>query len=144
MVLPREAGMALRRGRVHAQPQVDPPDHAGVSRPARSIDLAAGGADAEAVRLVSQLLEALDYAHGHGVISGLLNLSRNLGLVTGASAMGAVFALGAQATDVMTARPEAIAAGMRATFAAATVLIAVALAIAIAGGRGAAGYGRLV
>ena len=83
-------------------------------------------------------------AHGHGVISGLLNLSRNLGLVTGASAMGAVFALGAQATDVMTARPEAIAAGMRATFAAATVLIAVALAIAIAGGRGAAGYGRLV
>ena len=29
-----------------------------------------------------------------GVISGLLNLSRNLGLITGASVMGAVFALG--------------------------------------------------
>ena len=31
-----------------------------------------------------------------GVISGMLNLSRNLGLITGASVMGAVFALGAR------------------------------------------------
>ncbi len=36
-----------------------------------------------------------------GVISGLLNLSRNLGLITGASVMGAVFALGS-ATNTMT------------------------------------------
>lgn len=65
-----------------------------------------------------------------GVISGLLNLSRNLGLITGASVMGAVFALGAAATDMMTARPEAVAAGMQLTFAVAAVLILVALAIA--------------
>jgi hypothetical protein len=65
-----------------------------------------------------------------GVISGLLNLSRNLGLITGASVMGAVFALGAAATDMMTARPEAVVNGMQLTFAVAAVLIVVALAIA--------------
>jgi predicted MFS family arabinose efflux permease len=65
-----------------------------------------------------------------GVISGLLNLSRNLGLITGASVMGAVFALGSTTTDMMTARPEDNAAGMRLTFAVAAVLIVVALAIA--------------
>jgi EmrB/QacA subfamily drug resistance transporter len=67
-----------------------------------------------------------------GVISGLLNLSRNLGLITGASVMGTVFTLGAATTNVMTARPEAVAAGMRITFAVATALIVVALAIAAA------------
>jgi MFS family permease len=67
-----------------------------------------------------------------GVVSGLLGLSRNLGLITGASLMGAVFALGSAATDIMTAHPEAVAAGMRITFAVATVLIVVALAIAYA------------
>jgi MFS family permease len=65
-----------------------------------------------------------------GVISGLLNLSRNLGLITGASVMGAVFALGSATTNSMAARPEAVAAGMRLTFAVAAVLIVVALAIA--------------
>jgi DMSO reductase anchor subunit len=65
-----------------------------------------------------------------GVISGMLNLSRNLGLITGASVMGTVFALGSAATNLMTARPEAVAAGMRITFAVAAVLIVVALAIA--------------
>ncbi len=69
-----------------------------------------------------------------GVISGMLNLSRNLGLITGASAMGAVFALASRAVDVAAARPEAVAAGMRFTFAVAAVLILVALAIA-AGSR---------
>src|SRR6185295_16109030 len=39
-----------------------------------------------------------------GVISGLLNLSRNLGLVTGASVMGTVFALGSATAHVTTAR----------------------------------------
>ena len=56
---------------------------------------------------------------GHrGVVSGLLTLSRNLGLVTGASAMGAVFAWGAGAQDLLAAPPQALAAGMRATFLA--------------------------
>jgi EmrB/QacA subfamily drug resistance transporter len=66
-----------------------------------------------------------------GVISGLLNLSRNLGLITGASVMGAVFALASATTDVTMAPPEAIAAGMRITFAVAAILIVVALAIAV-------------
>jgi EmrB/QacA subfamily drug resistance transporter len=69
-----------------------------------------------------------------GVISGMLNLSRNLGLITGASVMGAVFALGSATTDITTAHPEAVATGMRITFAVAAILIVVALAIA-AGSR---------
>ena len=66
-----------------------------------------------------------------GVISGLLNLSRNLGLITGASVMGAVFALASATTDITTAHPEAVATGMRITFAVAAMLIVVALAIAV-------------
>jgi len=66
-----------------------------------------------------------------GVISGMLSLSRNLGLITGASVMGSVFAHAAATTDMMTARPEAVAVGMRITFAVAAVLVTFALAIAI-------------
>ncbi len=66
-----------------------------------------------------------------GVISGILNLSRNLGLITGASAMGAVFAFAAATTDITAAAPEAVATGMRITFAVAGVLIVAALAIAV-------------
>jgi MFS family permease len=66
-----------------------------------------------------------------GVISGLLNLSRNLGLITGASVMGAVFALASATSDLTTARPEAVATGLRVTFAVAGVLIVGALAIAM-------------
>ena len=73
-------------------------------------------------------------ADRRGVISGLLNLSRNLGLITGASAMGAVFALGSATTDITTAPPDSVATGMRITFAVAGVLIGVALALA-AGSR---------
>ncbi len=65
-----------------------------------------------------------------GVISGLLGLSRNLGLITGASAMGAVFALGSAVADMTTARSDAVISGMRMTFAVATVLIVLALAVA--------------
>lgn len=66
-----------------------------------------------------------------GVISGMLSLSRNLGLITGASVMGAVFALAAAATDITRARPEAVATGMQVTFAVAAILVIVALAMAI-------------
>ena len=72
-----------------------------------------------------------------GVISGMLNLSRNLGLITGASAMGAVFAFASATTDIATAPPDAIAAGMRIAFAIAAVLALLAVAIAIAGRAGA-------
>ena len=70
------------------------------------------------------------HAEQRGVISGLLNLSRNLGLVTGASVMGAVFALGSANTGIMAAGPKAVANGMQTTFAVATALIVAALAIA--------------
>jgi EmrB/QacA subfamily drug resistance transporter len=70
-----------------------------------------------------------------GVVSGMLNLSRNLGLITGASVMGAVFALGAGTASILTASPEATTAGMKTTFTVAAVLIVAALAIARAGVR---------
>ena len=66
-----------------------------------------------------------------GVVSGMLSLSRNLGLITGASVMGVVFALAAGTSDMAAAHPEDIATGMRTTFAVATTLIVVALVIAI-------------
>jgi EmrB/QacA subfamily drug resistance transporter len=66
-----------------------------------------------------------------GTIFGMLNLSRNLGLITGASVMGAVFAFGSATNDIATARPDAVATGMRITFAVAAGLLVVALAIAI-------------
>lgn len=65
-----------------------------------------------------------------GVISGLLTLSRNLGLVTGASAMGAVFAATFGTTGGVQATPAAVAAGMHLMFAIATGLIVVSLAVA--------------
>jgi MFS family permease len=54
-----------------------------------------------------------------GFVSGLLTLSRNIGLIAGASAMGALFA----------------AHGMRPTFLAAAALVLAALAIAAATAR---------
>jgi MFS family permease len=76
-----------------------------------------------------------------GVVSGMLNLSRNLGLITGASAMGAVFAFSAAASDPTSAGPEAVARGMQMTFAVAAILIVFALAIAV-GSRGRTTPGR--
>ena len=66
-----------------------------------------------------------------GVISSLLNLSRNLGLITGASVMGAVFTIASATGDITMAPPEAVATGMRTTFAVAAMLILMALAIAV-------------
>jgi EmrB/QacA subfamily drug resistance transporter len=65
-----------------------------------------------------------------GVIAGMLSLSRNLGLITGVSALGAVFAFASSSTDVTTALPQAVAAGMRVTFNVAALLILVAIAVA--------------
>ena len=79
-----------------------------------------------------------------GVISGMLNLSRNLGLITGASVMGAVFSFASATTDIATARPEAIAAGMRVTFAVAGALIVVAFALAARAMRRQPTQARLV
>lgn len=77
-----------------------------------------------------------------GIISGMLSLSRNLGLITGASVMGAVFAFASATADITTARPEAVATGMRTTFAVAAILVIVALVLAM-GGRALATTYRL-
>jgi len=45
--------------------------------------------------------------------------------------MGAVFALASATIDVTTARPEAVATGMRITFAVAAILIVCAIVIAL-------------
>jgi hypothetical protein len=66
-----------------------------------------------------------------GVVSGLLNLSRNLGLITGASAMGAVFALASRTRDIATAGVDAVASGTHAAFAVAAALVFGALLLAI-------------
>lgn len=70
-----------------------------------------------------------------GVVSGMLGLSRNLGLVTGASLMGAVFARASATADIASAPAGAVATGMRFTFLVAAVLILVALAAVAAAGR---------
>ena len=69
-------------------------------------------------------------ADRRGVISGMLNLSRNLGLISGASFMGTIFALASASTDLSGAPPEAVAGGMRLTYAVAAALIVVAIVIA--------------
>ena len=72
-------------------------------------------------------------ADRRGVVSGLLNLSRNLGAMTGASVMGAVFAMAADAADMTAAHPADVTDGMQTTFMVAAMLIVVALAIAVCG-----------
>jgi len=69
-------------------------------------------------------------AADRGVMSGLLALSRNLGLITGASVLGAVFAFAAGTNDLASAAPAAIATGTRVTFAVAGLLTVAALALA--------------
>src|SRR4029079_10578777 len=64
-----------------------------------------------------------------GVISGMLNLSRNLGLITGASALSAVFTLASAASDITMAEPQAVANGMRVTFAVAAGMMVLGLVI---------------
>ncbi|WP_405442695.1 MFS transporter [Streptomyces avidinii] len=80
-------------------------------------------------------------ADRRGVVSGMLNLSRNLGLVTGASVMGAVFAHASATADIASAPAAAVATGTRFTFlvAAALTLAALAVCAAVTLGRPADG-----
>jgi hypothetical protein len=64
-----------------------------------------------------------------GVTSALLGLSRNLGLITGASAMGAIFAWASGATS----GGNGAQAGLAATFGVAALLAAVALGATLLG-----------
>ncbi len=68
-----------------------------------------------------------------GMASGLLGLSRNIGLMAGASLMGAVFAYGAGTGDFIHAAPAAISAGMQLTFLLAGGLMIAAMAVVFAG-----------
>ncbi len=74
-------------------------------------------------------------ADQRGLVSGMIGLSRNLGLVTGAAALGAVFAVAAGTADIHVASPEAVAQGMRVTFGVAALLILLAAGIAARAGR---------
>jgi EmrB/QacA subfamily drug resistance transporter len=73
-------------------------------------------------------------ASERGVISGLLSLSRNLGLITGAAVMGAVFAIasaGSAGAGNIPSSPAAVATGMQTTFIVAAILTSTALVIAL-------------
>ncbi|RGC64945.1 Multidrug resistance protein stp [Micromonospora sp. MW-13] len=66
-----------------------------------------------------------------GLVSGMLNLSRNLGLITGASVMGTVFTAAAGTSDITTAAPAQVARGTHWTFAADALLVALGLTVVL-------------
>lgn len=66
-------------------------------------------------------------AERRGVTSGLLGLSRNLGLVTGASVLAALFAAASGSAEIATAPPEALADALRATFLVTAALLVAAV-----------------
>ena len=70
-----------------------------------------------------------------GTVSGLLNLSRNIGLILGASGMGVIFSLGAGTSEFVQASGEAIAAGMQLTFSVAGGMMIAAILVARVAGR---------
>jgi MFS family permease len=65
-----------------------------------------------------------------GLVSGLLGLSRNLGLITGASAISAVFAFGSRGIRALNLEPGP-ASGLQVTFAVAALLGATALLLSL-------------
>jgi MFS family permease len=70
-------------------------------------------------------------ADQRGVVSGLLNLSRNLGLITGASLMGAVFAFASGSFATADGPAAAALAGMRVSYAVAALMVVGAIGIAL-------------
>jgi len=74
-------------------------------------------------------------SENRGVTAGLLGLSRNLGLVTGASVIAALFAAASGAPEIGGASPEALTTALRTTFVATAALLAVAVAVAFSVGR---------
>lgn len=65
-----------------------------------------------------------------GLVSGLLGLARNFGLITGASVMGAVFALASRTDGNAASSPDMVATGQHITFGLAGALILMAFVIA--------------
>jgi MFS family permease len=78
-------------------------------------------------------------AEQRGLVSALLTLSRNLGLVTGASAMGAVFLAATGVAGLAQADAASIASSTRVTFAVGLLLLACATALAWMPARAVAG-----
>jgi Na+/melibiose symporter-like transporter len=80
-----------------------------------------------------------------GIVSGMLGLSRNLGLITGAAVMGAIFALASGTPELVTAPTAALSGGLRVTFilSAGLVLAAVALSLRRTTSSARPGTGRL-
>ena len=73
-----------------------------------------------------------------GVVSGLLSLSRNLGLITGASLMAAIFAMGRPVQTLSVSHAQGVATGLHLTFGVAALLIGLALVIVMTTFRRAA------
>jgi MFS family permease len=69
-----------------------------------------------------------------GITSALLGLARNVGLITGASLMGAIFSIGKQGLPGL-GLPAGSASGLRLCFAVAFLLAAASLALTIKFGR---------
>ncbi|WP_240958793.1 MFS transporter [Pectobacterium punjabense] len=65
-----------------------------------------------------------------GTVSGLLNLSRNIGLIVGASIMGQIFALSTGTENFTHATPSSLASGLKFTFFIAGSMILAAIAFA--------------
>lgn len=66
-----------------------------------------------------------------GLASGLLNLSRTIGLTTGAAVIGAVFYAFASTTSIGSASPQKIASSIHNTFLVTTCILACALLIGL-------------
>ena len=70
-----------------------------------------------------------------GVLSGLLSLSRNLGLMTGATLLGSVFAAACGADDVGDASRRAVATATGITFGLASLVVMLVLGVPMLRGR---------
>lgn len=80
----------------------------------------------------TQLMNRID-PRARGSAAGLLGFTRNLGLIGGVSAMGAVFAWAAGPTNVVGTPPDVIADAALITFRVAALLIGVAIAVVVPG-----------
>ncbi len=66
-----------------------------------------------------------------GLISGILNLSRNLGLITGASLMGVIFMKAVGTSNLTCASEDSILFGMKITYLFASTLLLCAVFLAL-------------
>ena len=87
----------------------------------------------QAANNTSVLADAPEAARG--TLSGVLSLSRNLGLIGGASVMGAIFAVSAGTHDMAAASSAAVARGMHWTFLAAALAIALGIGVTLSARR---------